>query len=132
MAKEKKAKDLEDLPGIGPTTAEKLKAAGYDSFEKIATSSPHELEEVAGIAVETAKKAIAAARDSLEMGYETADVILERRKNIGRITTGSKELDALIGGGVETQSITEAFGKFSSGKTQVGFQLAVNVQKPVA
>ena len=132
MAKEKKAADLEDLPGVGPTTAEKLKQAGYDSFEKIATSSPHELEEVAGIAVETAKKAIAAARDALEMGYESADEILERRKAIGRLTTSSKELDALIGGGVETQSITEAFGKFSSGKTQLGFQLAVNAQRPAS
>jgi DNA repair protein RadA len=131
MAKEgKKAKELEDLPGVGETTAEKLKASGYDSFEKIATSSPHELEEAAGIGVETAKKTITAARDALEMGYESADNVLERRKAIGRITTGSKELDALIGGGVETQSITEAFGKFSSGKTQLGFQLAVNVQKP--
>jgi len=120
MAKDKKMNDLEDLPGVGPTTAEKLKASGYDSFEKIATSSPHELEEVAGIAVETAKKVIAAARDALEMGYESADQILERRKSIGRITTGSKELDALIGGGVETQAITEAFGKYSSGKCVAG------------
>ena len=64
------------------------------------------------------------------MGYETGDAILERRKQIGRITTGSHELDALIGGGVETMSITEAYGKFSSGKSQLGFQLAVNVQKP--
>ncbi len=126
----KKVTDLEDLPGVGEVTAEKLKAASYD-IEKIAASSPHELEEIAGISVETAKKTIAAARDALEMGYETADVILERRKIIGRITTGSKELDGLIGGGVETQAITEAYGKFSSGKSQVGFQLSVNVQMPV-
>lgn len=127
----KKAKTLEDLPGVGEATAEKLRKAGYDTMEKIAASSPHELDEVAEIGVETAKKTIAAARDSLEMGYETADTILERRKNITRITTGSKELDALIGGGVESMAITEAFGKFSSGKSQVGFQLAVNVQLPV-
>lgn len=130
MAKERRARDLEDLPGVGPTTAEKLRGAGYDSLEKIAASSPHELEEVAGIGIETAKKTIAAARDSLEMGYESGEEILERRKAIGRISTGSKELDSLIGGGVETQAITEAFGKFGSGKTQIAFQLSVNVQKP--
>lgn len=129
MGKEK-VKNLEDLPGVGEATAEKLRKAGYDSLEKIAASSPYELQEVAEIGVETAKKTISAARDALEMGYETADKILERRKSIGKITTGSKELDNLIGGGVETQAITESFGKFGSGKTQVGFQLAVNVQLP--
>jgi len=108
-------KELEDLPGVGEVSAEKLRRAGYD-IEKIAASSPHELDELTDIGVETAKKTIAAARDSLEMGYETADKLLERRKQIGRITTGSKELDALIGGGVETMAITECYGKFSSGK----------------
>ena len=108
-------RELEDLPGVGEVSAEKLRKAGYD-IEKIAASSPHELDEIADIGVETAKRTISAARDSLEMGYESADKILERRKAIGRITTGSKELDALIGGGVETMSITECYGKFSSGK----------------
>ena len=123
-------KDLEDLPGVGEVSAEKLRKAGYD-IEKIAASSPHELDEIAEIGVETAKRTIAAARDSLEMGYETADKILERRKQVGRITTGSKELDALIGGGVETMEINECYGKFSSGKSQIGFQLSLNAQKPV-
>lgn len=130
--KKQVVKDLEDLPGVGEVSAEKLRKAGYDDLQKIAASSPHELDEIAEIGVETAKRTIAAARDSLEMGYETADKILERRKSIGRITTGSKELDALIGGGVETMSITECYGKFSSSKTQIGFQLSVNVQKPPA
>ena len=124
-----KAKELEDLPGIGPATAEKLRKANYDNYEKIATSTPYELEEVADISIETAKKVINAARDALEMGYESADKIYERRKTVGRITTGSKSLDELLGGGVETQSITESYGKFSSGKTQLGFQLSVNVQR---
>jgi len=113
--KKLKITDLEDLPGIGEVSAEKLRRAGYD-IEKIAASSPHELDEIAEIGVETAKRTIAAARDSLEMGYETADKIMERRKAVGRITTGSKELDALLGGGVETMAITECYGKFSSGK----------------
>ncbi|MCX8200138.1 MAG: DNA repair and recombination protein RadA [Candidatus Micrarchaeota archaeon] len=126
----KKPKILEDLPGIGKATAEKLRSAGYDSFEKIAAASAHELSTIADMGVETAKKAIAAARDALDMGFESADVILERRKTIARISTGSKELDKLLGGGIETQAITEFYGKFSSGKSQVGFQLAVNVQLP--
>lgn len=126
----KNVQRLEDLPGIGKATAEKLRKAGYDSFEKVATASAHEISEIAEIGVETAKKAISAARDALEMGFESADVIMERRKTIARISTGSKELDKLLGGGVETQAITECYGKFSSGKSQVGFQLAVNVQLP--
>ncbi|RLG20151.1 DNA repair and recombination protein RadA [Candidatus Micrarchaeota archaeon] len=126
----KMEKELEDLPGVGPATADKLRKAGYDNMEKIATSSAHELEEVADISIETAKKVINAARDALEMGYESADKIYERRKAVGRITTGSDSLNELLGGGVETQSITEAYGRFGSGKTQIGFQLAVNVQKP--
>jgi len=136
MAKEKNdkdvhlAKDLEDLPGIGPATAEKLKAEGFETIEKIATASPHELAEIGDISVDSAKKAIEVAKKSTEIGFETGEVIFERRKEIGKIDTGSKELNDLLGGGVETQSITEFFGKFGSGKTQVGFQLAVNTQKP--
>ena len=74
-------KELEDLPGVGEVSAEKLRKAGYD-IEKIAASSPHELDEIADIGVETARRTISAARDSLEMGYESADKILERRKEI--------------------------------------------------
>jgi DNA repair protein RadA len=36
----------------------------------------------------------------------------------------------LLGGGVETQAITECFGEFGSGKSQIAMQLAVNVQLP--
>lgn len=129
--KYKRYVDLEDLPGIGPATAERLKAAGYKDLTTIASASPHELAEIGDFGVEAAKKAIEAAKSSIEIGFETADVVFERRKSIGKIKTGSKELDELLGGGVETQAITEFFGKFSSGKSQVAFQLAVNVQKPV-
>ena len=129
--KKKYYKELEDLPGIGEVTAEKLRAAGFEEFSKIAAASPHELSEIGGLGVESARKAIEAAKTMIEIGFETAQEVLERRKNIGRITTGSKNLDELLGGGIETQSITEAYAKFSSGKSQIGFQISVNVQKPV-
>jgi len=128
--KKKYYKDLEDLPGIGEVTAEKLRASGYGEFTAIATANPHELAEAGGMGVESAKKAIEAAKTMVEIGFETADVVYERRKHISRISTGSKALDELLGGGVETMAITEMYGKFSSGKSQLGFQLVVNAQKP--
>ncbi len=123
-------KKLEDLPGVGKATAEKLRKAGYTDFQKIAASSAKELSAVADIGEGTASKTIAAAREALNMGFESADRIFERRKTIEKITTGSPQLDSLLGGGIETQAITEFYGKFSSGKSQVGFQLSVNVQLP--
>ena len=132
--KEKKKKyyrDLEDLPGIGEVTAEKLRAGGYGEFASLATANPHELAEAGGMGVESAKKAIEAAKSMVEIGFETAETVFERRKNIARIKTSSDSLDELLGGGVETMAITEMYGKFSSGKSQLGFQLVVNVQRPV-
>ena len=132
MAKEKSVKELEDLPGIGPTTADKLRSAGYDDIEKVAASSPYQLSELLGISAENAKKAIEAAREATNIEVQTGSAVLQKRKEIGRISTSSKGLDELLGGGVETNGITEMYGRFASGKTQLGFQLAVNVQLPVS
>jgi DNA repair protein RadA len=126
----KQIKEIQDLPGIGPQAAEKLINAGYKTLESIAVASPAELIEIAGLGEGTATKAINAARDALEMGYESAAEIAEKRKHVGRLTTGSKEVDNLLGGGIETQSITEIYGKYASGKTQWCFQTAVTVQLP--
>ncbi len=130
MAAKNKITEVTDLPGIGAQGAEKLFSAGYKTLESIATASPMELKEAAGLGDGTAEKAIKAARDALEMGFETADILAERRKLVGKLTTGSTELDTLIGGGLETQSITEVYGKFASGKTQWCFQTSVTVQLP--
>ncbi|MEM4598774.1 MAG: DNA repair and recombination protein RadA [Candidatus Diapherotrites archaeon] len=126
-----KIKDITDLPGIGTQAAEKLIAANYKTLESIAIASPIELTEIAGLGEKTAEKAINAAREALGMGFETADKVHERRAKIGRISTGSKELDSLLGGGIESQSITEVYGKMASGKTQWCFQLCVMVQLPI-
>ncbi|MGB7002522.1 MAG: helix-hairpin-helix domain-containing protein, partial [Halobacteriota archaeon] len=123
--------DLDELPGVGPAIAEKLREAGLNSLEAIAVASPMELVATIEIGEATASKIITAAREAADIGgFETGDKILERRRNIGKLTTGSKSLDDLIGGGLETQAISEFYGEFGSGKTQIAHQLAVNVQLP--
>jgi len=126
----KKEIALEDIPGIGTKIAERLREAGFTELMAIAVSSPSELASIAEIGEGQARKIINAVRNVLEIGYETAEKILERRKNIAKITTGSKNLDSLLGGGIETQAITEMYGQYGSGKSQLGFQLAVNAQLP--
>jgi DNA repair protein RadA len=121
---------LEDIPGVGEKIAEKLRRVGFSDPMALAVSSPSELAAIAEIGSGQATKIINAVRKMLEIGFETADKILDRRLKVAKITTGSKNLDKLLGGGVETQAITEAYGPYGSGKTQIGFQLAVNTQLP--
>jgi DNA repair protein RadA len=122
---------LEELPYVGPATAEKLRDAGFTDLMTIAVTSPSTLAEVADIGDGTAIKIINAARKEVDIGgFETGDVILDRRSEVNKLTTSSKALNELLGGGIETQAITELFGEFGSGKTQIAHQLAVNAQLP--
>ena len=122
--------EVTDLPGVGPAIGKRLAESGYRNVEAIAVASPGELAAAGSIGETTATKIIKAAREMLDIGFETADLFLERRRTAGRISTGSKALDELFGGGLETQSITEMYGSFRSGKTQMGHQLAVMIQRP--
>jgi DNA repair protein RadA len=125
------AEELEDLPGVGPATAEKLKDNGFDNYQGIAVASPGELSNTADIGESSAADIINAARDAADIGgFESGATVLERREEIGKLSWGVDEVDELLGGGVETQSITEVYGEFGSGKSQVTHQLAVNVQLP--
>ncbi len=122
--------EFEELEGVGPAIAEKLHSAGYDSLESIAVATTGELMEAAEVGMRVAVKVINAARDAANMGYEKASEVMERRKHLGYISTGSPALDKIIGGGVETQGVTEVFGEFGSGKSQIAHQLCINVQRP--
>ncbi|WP_136688990.1 DNA repair and recombination protein RadA [Halorhabdus amylolytica] len=125
------SEDLEDLPGVGPATAEKLIENGFDSYQGIAVASPGELSNTADIGESSAADIIQAAREAADIGgFESGAEVLERREEIGKLTWGVEEVDELLGGGVETQSITEVYGEFGAGKSQVTHQLAVNVQLP--
>ncbi|MFP4117041.1 MAG: DNA repair and recombination protein RadA [Candidatus Aenigmatarchaeota archaeon] len=121
--------DLKDLPGVGEKTAEKLKDEGYKDLMSIAAASSGEISGKTSIGESTAKKIISAARNEMEMGFDTASKVYEEKDDITQISTNSDKIDELIGGGIETQTITEAYGGYGSGKSQMAFQLSVNVQK---
>lgn len=125
---QKKIKDISELPGVGKSTASKLVEAGYGTLEAIAVATPQELSTAVGIPLATAQRIIKAAREALDIKLKTALELKYERAAVRKVTTGSKNLDALLGGGVETKTITEFFGEYGTGKTQLCHQLSVNVQ----
>ena len=129
-AKEEEPK-LTDIPGIGPGIAAKLEAAGVYDLMGLAVMSPPALSELAGVGEAIARKAIQAARTMMKLGFMDGIEFSKKREDVGHISTGSSNLNKLLGGkGVETKALTEAYGAFGSGKTQLGLTLAVNVQLP--
>ena len=122
----KKISNITDLPGVGAATAEKLAAAGFDNIMSIAVSSVGQLVEIAGVSEPVARKMIQSSRDALDMGFQSGEDILKKREKVQKIQTGSKAVDSMMGGGFETGAITECFGEFGSGKTQIGHILATN------
>ncbi len=121
---------LINLPRVGPAIAKRLEEAGYSTVEAIAVLSPKELAAACEIGEATAEKIILGAREQLDIGFESGLQVLERRLSIGKISTGSKNLDELLGGGVETLGMTEFAGEFRTGKTQICHQLCVMTQLP--
>ncbi len=127
----KKVQSVADLPGIGPATIEKLEAAGFSDLMSIAVATPGELVGATEMSEATAKKVIAIARANLEMEFLSGEEVLKKREQCIKITTGSKELDKLMGGGFETGGISEAYGQYGAGKSQIAHVLAVRCQLPV-
>jgi len=122
---------ITDVPGIGPGIAAKLEAAGIYDLMGLAVMSPPALSEMAGIGEAVARKAIQTARGMMKLGFMDGIEFAKKREDVCYITTGSENLNKLLGGkGVESKAITEAYGAFGSGKSQLGFCLAVNVQLP--
>jgi len=135
MAEKKEEKTetkLTDLPGIGPAVASKLEAAGIFDLMGLAVLSPAQLSELAGVGEAVARKAIQASRKMMDLGFSDGLEFAKKREEVFHITTGSRNLNNLLGGrGIETKAITEAYGAYGSGKTQLGLSLAVNVQLPL-
>jgi DNA repair protein RadA len=128
--------ELDELPGVGPATKAKLKEAGIETILDLATAGPMDIAEAVDIDVSKAVELNNKARkklvelNRLEPDFINAADLLVKRKAIDRISTGSKNLDDLLGGGIETWAMTEFFGEFGSGKSQICHTLSVMVQRP--
>ena len=122
--------DLESLNGVGSTTASKLRAAGYTTIEAVAVTPPREIMERTNIGFNTILKIQEAARQMVTTDFKTAQEFYEKRRAMKRCTTGSKKLDEALGGGIETQALTEFIGEYGSGKTQICLMLSVTAQLP--
>jgi DNA repair protein RadA len=131
---------LNNLQDIDQHLISKLEGAGIQSVSDLATTTPFELledyysnydEGARGIDVETISRLIIRAKQKLiedgllQKEFSTAEKMLELRKKLIRFTTGSQSFDSFLGGGVETQALTEIAGEFGSGKSQLCYTLCV-------
>ena len=124
--------DITKLKGIGDGTAKKFEKNGITTVEQLFVIPPPKVAEMLGIdndsAVELFKKARSVYDDSpvFQSGLEAKDEDDELEK----ISTGTKALDKLFTGGIETSATTEIYGEFGCGKTQFCHTMAVRVQLP--
>ncbi len=128
--------ELDTLPGVGPATKQKLNDAGIQTILDLAIAGPMDIADAVDIDVSKAVELNNKARKKLvemhrlEPDFINASDLLAKRKAIDRISTGSRNLDDLLGGGIETWAMTEYFGEFGSGKSQICHTLCVMVQAP--
>ncbi|MCP8310641.1 MAG: DNA repair and recombination protein RadA [Candidatus Methylarchaceae archaeon HK01B] len=128
---------LQNLPRIGVETEKKLVNAGIESVLDLATALPDELVEIIGGTRDRASALIFTAQEKLresgllEKEFIPASEVLDRRRSLMKCTTGSKNFDDLLNGGIETQAITEIWGEYGSGKSQICHTLCITSQLPV-
>lgn len=122
--------DLESLNGVGSTTAAKLRSSGYTTIEAVAVTPPREIMEKTNIGFNTILKIQEAARQMITTDFKTAQEFYEKKQTMKKCTTGSKKLNEALGGGIETQALTELIGEYGSGKTQICLMLSVTTQLP--
>ncbi|KAJ3311118.1 Meiotic recombination protein dmc1 [Blyttiomyces sp. JEL0837] len=125
---------IDQLQSVGINQADitKLKQAGLQTVRSVQMTTTRQLSKIKGITEAKIEKLKEAAIKLLPSGFMTGIEYSQRRKHIVKISTGSKELDKVLGGGIESASITEAFGEFRTGKTQLAHTLCVVAQMPIS
>ena len=129
--------ELEDVAGIGQTLAKKLRESGITTVMELAVTSPDDLALGIRSTKESAISYILSAQKLLRQSslldkeLMTASEVLEKRKTLLKLTTGSAKFDEFLFGGIETQAVTEIYGEFGSGKSQICHVLCINATLPV-
>jgi DNA repair protein RadA len=129
--------EIQDIEGIGPTTARKLREAGIFSVMDLAVATVEDLAVDINASKESAASFIMAAQkllresDVLDKEFITADTALKKRRSLLRCSTGSSMLDDLFLGGIETQAVTELYGEFGSGKSQICHTMCITAGQPI-
>ncbi|CAN6975495.1 hypothetical protein Bca4012_001067 [Brassica carinata] len=121
-------KDLLQIKGISDAKVDKIVEAGMLSYEYKFTLILFGVYAFSYLCVcftsVTASKLV-------PLGFTSASQLHAQRQEIIQITSGSRELDKVLEGGIETGSITELYGEFRSGKTQLCHTLCVTCQLPM-
>jgi DNA repair protein RadA len=131
----KMALDLCSIEEIGLATKMHLENSGFRSLKDLVVRGPVDISEATGMDFEKSAVLCNRARQILEeagvleKSFVTARNLYDKRLRAERISTGSKNLDNLLGGGVETRAVTEIFGEYGTGKTQICHTLCVIVSR---
>jgi len=129
--------EIQDIEGVGPTTAKKLREAGIFSVMDLAVAGVEDLAVDINASKDSAASFIMAAQkllresDVLNKEFITADTALKKRRSLLRCSTGSSMLDDLFLGGIETQAVTELYGEFGSGKSQICHTMCITAGQPI-
>ncbi|KAJ3073454.1 Meiotic recombination protein dmc1 [Podochytrium sp. JEL0797] len=124
--------EIDKLPSCGINVADiaKLKASGIQTIRGVQMTTVRNLSKIKGMSDAKIDKIKEAAAKLLPQGFLTGTEVSVKRRHVFRLTTGSKEFDKILNGGIESASISEAFGEFRTGKTQLPHTLCVTAQLP--
>ncbi|TDG48418.1 hypothetical protein AWZ03_005163 [Drosophila navojoa] len=117
---------------INPRDIKLLQQASLHTVESVTYATRRQLLNIKGLGESKVDHIMKEASKLIPLSFTSARTIHQMRSEVVMLTTGSKELDKLLGGGIETGSITEIFGEFRCGKTQICHTLAVTCQLPIS
>ena len=120
-----------EMNGISAGDVKKLAEGGFATVESVAYATKKTLVAVRGLSEAKVEKILAAASKLVPMGFQTATDVHRQRQDVIYLSTGCTELDKILNGGMETGSITELYGEFRTGKTQLCHTLCVTCQLPL-